>query len=164
MIPTARRVQYAYGYLGLGLLAEAAHELDAVTEADQFAPEVMAARVDLFMAAHEWGRVVEYARRLLELDQNNVAAWISLGCAVRRVENVAAAKQVLLEAERLHGGQHAVIHYNLACYTCLLGEMTAAKAYLTCACRMDANFKAAALKDPDLAALADFVRELKVAV
>lgn len=160
MISTSRRVEYAIGYLGLGLLQEAAAELDAVDEADRFAPEVMAARLDLHTTAKEWDRVADYARRLLALDEDNVAAWVALGCAVRRTESLLAAKQVLLQAERLHGATHAVIHYNLACYTCLLGELEVAKVYLAYACKLDPAFKAAALADPDLQAIAPMIRRL----
>lgn len=160
MIPTSRRVEYALGYLGLGLHAQAADELAAVGREDCFAPEVMGARVELHLAMKQWKRVVGDARRLLELDQNNVAAWIALGCALRRTESVGAARDLLLRSERLHGAKHAVIHYNLACYTCLLGDLQAAKAHLAKACTMDSEFKTAARDDPDLRAIAAFVREV----
>lgn len=160
MIPTARRLQYALGYISLGLLQEAEAELEAVSPEDREAPDVEALRLDLNTAAKRWDAVAEQARRLLLRDQDNVGAWVALGCAVRRVENVAAARDLLLKAEPLHGAQHAVIHYNLACYHCLLGEAETAKARLAIACKMDPSFKQTALADPDLEAMAETVRTL----
>jgi Flp pilus assembly protein TadD len=160
MIPTSRRLEYALGYVSLGLIAEAEAELAAVCPDDREAPEVAALRLELHMAAKRWDLVAEQARALLLQDQDNVGAWVALGCAVRRVENVAAARDLLLRAEPLHGAKHAVIHYNLACYFCLLGEHEAAKARLAIACRMDPSFKHTALEDPDLEAIGDAVRAL----
>lgn len=163
MISTARRVEYALGYVGLGLLQEAADELAAVRLEDRYAREVMGVRVELHIATQQWDCVAEDARRLLALDQDNVSAWVALGCALRRLDGVAAAKQLLLKADQLHGATHAVIAYNLACYTCLLGELEVAKAYFARACRTDTSFKAAGLTDPDLEGISDFVRAVNAA-
>jgi hypothetical protein len=46
-----------------------------------------------------------------------------------------------------------VLHYNLACYDSLLGELAGARKRLATACKMDGQFRAAAQDDPDLAAL-----------
>jgi hypothetical protein len=48
----------------------------------------------------------------------------------------------------------AELHYNLACYACLLGDMKEARQRLEIACKMDDHFKASAL-DEDLRALWD---------
>lgn len=137
------------------MIAEAAAELEAVPRRDRFAPAVMAARVEVHTAAGQWDVVATFARRVLKMDAENVAAWISLGCAVRRTEGVDAARQLLLTLVPRFGSKHAIIHYNLACYTCLVGEIETAKDCLAVACKMDAGFKAAALSDPDLQALRD---------
>lgn len=160
MISTARRIEYALGYLKLGLLDQASDELEAVDFADRFTPEVMAARLDLHIAAKHWDIVANYARRLIDLDQDDVGAWIALGCAVRRTESVAAARDLLLKIEPIYGGTHAVIHFNLACYHCILGDIEAAKESLAKACRMNPRFKAAALDDPDLEGMWAQIAEL----
>jgi Flp pilus assembly protein TadD len=153
VITTVRRVQYAIGYIQLRLFAEAAEELDAISPADLDRPEVLAARVELFREAGEWSQVVPFARRLLERDASDVGAWVSLGCAVRRVESVSAARDTLLVAEERLGPGHAIIHYNLACYHCLLGEGAEARRRLAEACRLDAEYAKLAQEDPDLLAI-----------
>lgn len=153
VIPTARRVQYAIGYAQLGLFAEARAELEAVTPEDRGRQDVVAARIELHREAGEWSEVADYARQLLAADANDLGAWISLGCAMRRLENVAAAKDLLLLAEARLGDGHAIVHYNLACYHCLLGEMTEARRRLAEACRRDKEFKKVAREDPDLLAM-----------
>ena len=57
-LATRRRVRYAHGYLELGMLREAAGELDAIETAHAALPEVRCARVDLYMEAKEWEQVV----------------------------------------------------------------------------------------------------------
>ena len=60
---------------------------------------------------------------------------------------------MLLKAESTRGLASAVLHYNLACYACLMGDMEQAKNRLSTACKMDADFKTSALDDPDLSAI-----------
>jgi hypothetical protein len=68
------------------------------------------------------------------------------------MSRVTEAKAVLLEAEPRHG-KSGVLHYNLACYHCLLGELEEAKARLNRACKTGKEWKDAATTDPDLEAL-----------
>ena len=42
MIPTTRHLQYARGYIGLGMDAEASDELEAIDWDDRMKPEVLA--------------------------------------------------------------------------------------------------------------------------
>ena len=49
MISTARRIEHANAYLALGLLNEAADELEAIEGLDRLSPAVMSVRCDLYM-------------------------------------------------------------------------------------------------------------------
>jgi hypothetical protein len=60
---------------------------------------------------------------------------------------------VLLKIETMHGDDHAVVPYNLACYYCLLGEIDTARRYFSKACKMDSGFEESIATDPDLAGL-----------
>jgi hypothetical protein len=77
------------------------------------------------------------------------------------LNRIAEAKAVLLEGEPLHGKQCGVLHYNLACYYCLLGAMAEAKKRLSMACKMDKGWKEAALDDSDLKAMWDDIAAMK---
>jgi len=152
-VDTKRRVQYALGYIGLGLMSEAGAELDAITEAERGLAEVKAVRVDLHMAARQWRKVVIVASELARSHPEVENAWIGWAYALRELKRVAEAKAVLLQAEPRHGDSSAVLHYNLACYDSLLGELAGARKRLATACKMDGQFRVAAQDDPDLAAL-----------
>ncbi|MCR6654656.1 MAG: hypothetical protein NVV63_02345 [Opitutus sp.] len=132
------------------MLNQASDEMEAISFEDRQSVEVMSARLDLHAAAGHWDIVESFARTILKQDSNHVQAWVSLGCAVRRTTSVEAARDALLAAECALKEEHAIIHYNLACYYCLLGDHETAKMRLGLACRKDSSFKAAALDDPDL--------------
>ena len=68
---------------------------------------------------------------------------------------------MLLKAEAIHGENSAILHYNLACYACQLGDIEEAKSRLSTACKMDPQFKATALDDPDLEAMWHEISNIK---
>ncbi len=152
-LPVRRHVSHALGYIGLGMLGEAAAELKRVPPAGQLQPEVLSAWVDLHMAAKEWLLVIDAASRLARAHAEVENGWIGWAYALRELNRIAEARAVLLEAEERHGATCAVLHYNLACYDSLLGDLASARARLATACRLEPRLKADGAKDPDLQAL-----------
>ena len=153
MISTATRVQYATGYIALGLLDQAEAELAAIPSEDRELPDVLAAQAGLAMAAKRWTDVVGLARRLTEVEPADVQGWVWWAYALREMQQIREARSVLLQVEAIHGDDHAVVSYNLACYYCLLGEIDTARRYLSKACKMDPSFKESLATDPDLEGL-----------
>ena len=153
MISTATRVQYATGYIGLGLLEQAEMELAAIPDSDRELPEVLAAHAELAMAAKRWTDVVRFARRLTEVEPGDVQGWVWWAYALREMQQIREARSVLLQIDATHGDDHAIVPYNLACYYCLLGELDTARRYFSKACKMDPHFKESLATDPDLAGL-----------
>jgi thioredoxin-like negative regulator of GroEL len=149
-ISTSRRIEYARGYIDLGLFDRATEELEAIPLRDWFTSEVMTIRLELHSAAKQWNIVENYARTLILKDRTDIQAWVALGCAARRTRSVGAARDTMVDALAAVGDGHPAIHYNLACYQCLLGNVEAAKEHLSVACRIDSSFKSAALGDDDL--------------
>ena len=47
MIPTARHLSYARGYIGLGMVNEASDELEAIDWDDRMKPEVLINRTEV---------------------------------------------------------------------------------------------------------------------
>lgn len=156
MITTARRLEYATGFITLGLLNEASEELESIEGEDRLSDEVMTVRCDLYMAAKDWDLLIAVARELARLTPKNDQGWIHWAYALRELGRIAEAKAVLLRAEPLHTSC-AVLHYNLACYECLLGDIPEARRRLAVACKMSKEWKTAALDDPDLKAMWDDV-------
>jgi Tfp pilus assembly protein PilF len=78
------------------------------------------------------------------------AQWrISFAYATRRAESIEKAREILLSALGSHP-EEPTIHYNLACYECQLGNLSAAKQRLMKATKTDQKFKLMALEDRDL--------------
>ncbi len=146
---TARRLSYASGYTGLGLFKEAAGELKAIKGEDRLAPDFLAVQSDLLMATKQWKQLVKVSEEFVLQKCSEPTAWINWAYALRELEQVPEAKAILLQAETIHPNLD-VLHYNMACYHCLLGEMKEAKQRLSKACQLDKSWKEAAASDPDL--------------
>lgn len=158
---TARRIRHASGYLGLGMLHEASEELEAIEGEDRLTTPVMAARADLYMETKQWDLLIGVAREISRVDPENEQGWIHHAYALRELNRIEEAKAVLHQAEPLHGKTCGVLHYNLACYACLLGDKTEARRRLGLACKMDKQWKQHALDDPDLKAMRDEIAAMK---
>ncbi|MBE2216466.1 MAG: tetratricopeptide repeat protein [Opitutaceae bacterium] len=158
-IPWQRRVQYSSGFLALGLVAEAAAELAALEGADRGRPEVLSALCDLHSETKDWMAMIEVGRILARARPDHPHGWISWAYALREVQRVEEARAVLLEAEPRHPAC-GVLHYNLACYACLLGDRPEAERRLRRALAIDGSWKDSALDDPDLAAMRTWIAGL----
>ena len=102
-----------------------------------------------------------YARihKTLAPDDPKNPQWaISLAYATRRAESIEAAKRNLLEAVEQHT-KDALMHYNLACYECQLGDLEVGKARLKHALKIDPGMRLMALDDDDLKPLWDEIAE-----
>jgi len=154
-----RRVEYACGYIELGMLADASEELASIEGEDRRQPEVLSVRCDLFSETKSWPHMIEAGEALARTKPDHPHGWVSWAYALREIQKVAEARAVLLEAEPLHAAC-GVLHYNLACYACLLGDVTEAEQRLRRAIAIDRTWKTAALGDSDLAAMRDRIAAL----
>jgi len=152
-IPASRRREYARGYLALGLTGLAAAELRALGDADLDDPETRSVLIDLEMERKSWPLVIDLARDYCERRPREEKGWISWAYALRELQRVAEARDVLLRAEPLHGKVSPLLHYNLACYFCVLGDHGEARRRLDSAIGMDSDYAELAKDDPDLADL-----------
>ena len=150
ILATRRRIEYCHGYLLLGLHAEAEAEIAGIVASDRAAPEVLEAEMTLWYGTEQWGRLVALARRFTEIHPEREQGWISLACALRRLDGVAPAMALLLQADSRFGRTSATLNYNLACYYCLLGELFEARGRLARAFVLSKGFRVEARRDPDL--------------
>lgn len=150
MISTTRRLEYASGYMALGMHKDAAAELDLIAGEEKESAAVLRHWATLYHETKEWVALIKVATALAGTEPDEEHGWISWAYALRELDRVQEAQDVLLKAEVLHGDSCAVLHYNLACYACLLGDMVGAKRRLATAIKMDAEFKDSAKEDPDL--------------
>jgi tetratricopeptide (TPR) repeat protein len=154
-ISTQKRLQYARGYIGLGLINEANEELEAIEGDARISTEVLRVRIDLSMEAKQWDLVVNLARPVAVIMPEDEQVWISWAYALRELDQITEAEEVLLKAEKVHGHKSAILHYNLACYACLLGHHELANQRLKQAIKLDKQLEDEWDKDPDLKALTD---------
>jgi tetratricopeptide (TPR) repeat protein len=143
------RVRFIEGYLGLGLLRQAAAEVRAFAAKDRMLPAVLAAKADVHLEFKDWEQLIATGSELARRHPGTPQGWIHWAYGLRELGRIKEALEVLLAAEPLHP-KIGVIHFNLACYHCLLGEMQSAKKRLERACRIKADWKKTALEDPDL--------------
>jgi predicted Zn-dependent protease len=154
MIPTARRLEFAAGFIDLGMLGEASDELEAIEGKDRLSPDVMSVRCDLYMAAMQWDLLLAVARELTRSRPDQAKGWLQTAWALRKLDRAGEAQVLLREAESLHAGS-AVLHYRFACCASLQSDFREARRQLAIACRLDPQCRQAALDDPDLAGMWD---------
>src|SRR5579862_417999 len=91
----------------------------------------------IIYAVEDWPKLEALARGFTRTRPGDIAGWINLAFAVRRTASVAEARKVLQAAQAQVPDSSALLHYNLACYECVLGETDAAKARLDHALQLD---------------------------
>ena len=154
-----RELNASIGYLELGMLEEAAGELENLSPEDRTSSEVLGVRMEIYRSAKKWTLMEVVARELWNRHQDDSAYWINLAWVVRRQESIEAAQTILLEGfERFPND--AMTNYNSGCYACQLGDMEAAKRFVGEAIKLDSKYKLMALDDEDLKPLWDSLASL----
>ena len=143
------RLSHARGYLALGMLTEAGAELDAIAPAEAGATEVQTLRVALLHELQDWPRLLVLARELVARQPEEPGWWVSLAFATRRVESLAQAHTILLEALGRHANE-AIIHFNLGCYAAQTGALDEAARRVRHAIALSEDFREIARRDSDL--------------
>ena len=152
-ISAEKYLNYAEAYLVLGLVTEAREEVRRAEAVAGRTLPVLQARLEVSFAANAWDEVLIAAPDVLALAADNERATIAWAYAARELQQVELAREILQRAERWLGATCALLHYNLACYECLLGEVESARRRLAHAVAMDARLADGARDDPDLHAL-----------
>jgi hypothetical protein len=145
-------LSHARGYLALGMLKEAQAELAAIPPPDADRFEVHALRVALLHDKEDWRALRRLAADLVKRQPDEAGWWVSFAFATRRLTSIEKARAILLEAESHHPSE-ATIQFNLACYSCQLGDLDEGRRRLERAIKLDDKFREHARTDPDLAPL-----------
>jgi hypothetical protein len=149
-----RHLTAAEGYAELGMFLDANAELEAIDAEVRHVPEVLTVRLEIYRGLEKWELMRTVAARLTAHDPEDADWAISLAYATRRAQSIEAAKLILLEAvERLP--DEPILHFNLACYECQLGELEVAKSRLAHAFKLAPKCRLMALDDEDLKPLWD---------
>ncbi len=151
MLPQ-RRISHAQGYLGLGMVAEAAAELKLIPMPERDSLEVLALRVAVLQEQGDWPALAALAGEFARRAPAEAAAWVTWAYATRRTKSLGAAETILLQAESRHPAD-PTIQFNLGCYACQRGDLAEARRRVDRAITLDKNFRVLAGTDPDLAPL-----------
>ncbi|MBI5770081.1 MAG: hypothetical protein HZA93_20060 [Verrucomicrobia bacterium] len=152
MIQPKWRLSHAQGYLGLGMVAEAAAELEQLPASERDALEVLALRVAVLQEQRAWPALAAAAGEFVRRAPDEAAAWVTWAYGTRRADSLAAAENILREAEQRHP-REPTIQFNLGCYACQRGDLAEARRRVDRAIALDPKFAEAAATDPDLAPL-----------
>lgn len=152
MIHPKWRLSHAQGFLSLGLVAEAAAELEQIPAPERDALEVLALRVAVLQEQQDWPALGRAAAEFVRRAPEEAGAWVTWAYATRRAASLDAAEKILLDAERAHPAEPA-IQFNLGCYACQRGDLAEARRRVDRAIALDGKFAATAATDPDLAPL-----------
>ena len=147
-----RHLAAADGYLALGMYLAANAALDAIGAEYRHFPQVLDLRENVYVALGKWEMAQVVARALMLADPHNPGRALRLAAATMRAQSLDAAIAVLMTALGSHPN-HPQIHYGLACYTCLKGDMVEALAYLEQAIKLDPGLRLVSLEDEDLTQL-----------
>lgn len=140
----ARHLRSAQGYIELGMFVEAATELECLAPEARGHPAVLAYRYAIYSKLEQWTMAEVVARQMVKLPPEGPGWWLNWAYSTRRCQTIQEARQILLDAEKLHP-QHATIQFNLGCYACRLGEMEEAMRRVEAAISLDGKFQAMAL-------------------
>jgi Flp pilus assembly protein TadD len=146
------RVSHARGYLSLGMVAEAAAELEHLPATTVDPLDVLALRVAIFQERKNWPALRDAFAELARRAPDEAGWWITLAYATRRADSLATAEEVLLVAETKHPAE-PTIQFNLGCYACQRGDLVEARRRVDRAIALDPSFRTLAGTDPDLAPL-----------
>lgn len=153
VIPTGKRLNYAIGYIELGLFDSAREELAAIPPSDSGNPGIILVRIELAMAEGDWHEVTRLGPRATEDDPAEERPWIAWAYALRELQDIRQALEVLLRGELHIKGPTVLVDYNLACYLALLGDLKEARRRLNKVFAREPSWREEAAADPDLAAL-----------
>lgn len=153
MIPARKHIDYALGFIALGLGTEAREELEQLTPAELAHGDSLMARLELAMLEEQWDDIPLLAHQATALDACQERPWIAWAYALRELQHIAEARDVLLRGERLIREPSPLVGYNLACYYCLLGDLPEALRRLKEVFAREPEWKTEAAQDPDLAGL-----------
>jgi Tfp pilus assembly protein PilF len=142
-------LQPAMGYLQLGMLEEANDEIEALPQEAKTDKVVLGIQVLIYQGLGAWPLMSGVSGFLAHEWPEESDHWIWFAYATRRCRSIAEAELILKNAVRLHPSV-SMIHFNLACYAALLGNLDSARENLAAAISLNPESRSHALTESDL--------------
>ena|SRR5882724_10638609 len=159
--PDSHHLLAAQGWLELGNLPEAAHELEQINTAWQEHPEVLEIRWQIHARSKSWDECVRVAAAMIRANPTSAVGWIHRSYALHELQRTAEARDGLLSVVKLFPDELTIL-YNLACYECTLGNLPKAREWLEkiFSTTQGDEWRATALEDLDLKPLWPIIAKL----
>ena len=90
--------------------------------------------------AERYIEAIECLRKSLELNSDNIGAYLAIGWCFKRVGKVGMAIEALEGALEI-GSEVAMVHYNLACYWALVNKADSAAYHLSLAIDLNPDYR-----------------------
>ena len=146
-----RHLDAAEGWLGLGDHLTANEELEQISPRLRAHPFVLEMRYEIYAKAKKWDGAVEIARTLSKLLPDNPWGHFHLAFSLHELKRTQEAYGVLMAVVEKFP-EHPLMRYNLACYSCQIGNLKEAMVWLEKAIDLagKSDIRVQALEDSDL--------------
>ncbi len=150
-LPDQRHLEAAEGWLGLGDHLAANEELEQIKPIFRAHPVVLKVRYEVYSAAKRWDGAVEIARTIARSSPDHPWGHFHLAFALHELKRTQEAYDALRPVVDQFP-QDWLMRYNLACYSCQLGNLREAMAWLAQAIDLagSKDIRLMALDDKDL--------------
>src|SRR5882672_11353419 len=121
-----RHLDAAHGWLGLGSHLDATEELECITPVFRIHPQVLRIRYEVYAVAKNWQGAADIALEICRLQPDSPFGFIHCAFALHELKRTLEALNILLPISTAFPDE-STIPYNLACYTCQLGDIVSAR-------------------------------------
>lgn len=148
--PDDHHLTAAEGWLELGDWLEANEELERIRPRVRAHPSVLQVRWKVYAKAKKWELALEVARAISEMLPDTSWGFIHYAFSLHELKRTKKAYAVLIPIADQFSDW--VIPYNLACYSCQLGQLKESKEWLekAIAAAGKTDLRIMALEDADL--------------
>ena len=124
-----RHLKAAEGWLELGNVFEANEELENITPQMKAHPDVLCLRWQIYADAKKWEMAAEVARGISITVPDSPFGWIHWAYSLHELKRTKEAYEIVNSVVAKFPDEF-MMRYNLACYSCRLGNLKEAKLWL----------------------------------
>ena len=136
-----RQIQtQAEGYLELGMPHHALDTLARLGDPENFNSHALYLWGDALQTLGRFAEALIPLSRAAKIIPDNIHIWLAMGWCHKRTGDIDLAIDALEEALAVDPAE-AIIHYNLSCYLCLVGDRTRALYHLGKALAIDPEYR-----------------------
>jgi tetratricopeptide (TPR) repeat protein len=159
--PNNQHLEAAEGWLELGNYLEANEELEKITPQLRAHPFVLEIRFKIYSEANRWEMALEVAKGMSNILPDNPWGPFHLAFSLHELKRTKEAYEVLIPVVDKFPNEW-LMRYNLACYSCRLGNLKEAEEWFELARDMAGkiDIRQMALEDEDLEPLWTEISEI----